>query len=282
MQRKHLASATVAYGVVLINTPAAAQMLHVNPRWEECSFQIDPSLTQPAWRQFTREAGFAIYFRSISNARPLAKGKLEVFYGASVQHSVASDPTSKWNGSTRASFVKMYGPEDMDFSVYGVDFLASRAVTLSRWATLSPYAGVSGYLARADERTAAVSLANENVLGARASVGAELREALVLLMDRDRPWTDSELTLADLATRLETTPHKLSEVLNGLMGKTFYDFVNGYRVRDVQRRIEAGEARTRKMLALALDAGFASKSTFNQAFKKHTGQTPSDFSKVST
>ena len=107
---------------------------------------------------------------------------------------------------------------------------------------------------------------------------SKLKEALVRLMDRDRPWTDSELTLADLATRLETTPHKLSEVLNGQIGKTFYDFVNGYRVRDVQRRIEAGEARTRKMLALALDAGFASKSTFNQAFKKHTNQTPSDFS----
>jgi len=99
-------------------------------------------------------------------------------------------------------------------------------------------------------------------------------------MDRDRPWTDSELTLADLADRLGTTPHKLSEVLNAQIGKTFYDFVNGYRVRDVQRRIQNGEARTRKMLALALDAGFASKSTFNQAFKKHTNQTPSDFGRL--
>ena len=61
------------------------------------------------------------------------------------------------------------------------------------------------------------------------------------------------------------------------VGQTFYDFVNGYRVREVQRRIKAGEARALKMLALAMDAGFASKSTFNQAFKKHTSQTPSDF-----
>jgi AraC-like DNA-binding protein len=83
--------------------------------------------------------------------------------------------------------------------------------------------------------------------------------------------------LADLATRLGTTPHKLSEVLNSQLGQTFYDFVNGYRVRDVQRRIKAGEARRLKMLSLAMDAGFASKSTFNDAFKKHTSQTPSDF-----
>lgn len=106
---------------------------------------------------------------------------------------------------------------------------------------------------------------------------AQLKASLLTSMDNERPWKDSELTLADLAVRLNSTPHKLSEVLNSEIGQTFYDFVNGYRVREVQRRIQAGEARALKMLALALDAGFASKSTFNQVFKKHTSQTPSDF-----
>jgi len=104
-----------------------------------------------------------------------------------------------------------------------------------------------------------------------------LKKSLLAIMDAEQPWKNSELTLADLAARLNSTPHKLSEVLNSQVGQTFYDFVNGYRVRDVQRRIKAGEARALKMLALAMDAGFASKSTFNQAFKKHTSQTPSDF-----
>ena len=104
-----------------------------------------------------------------------------------------------------------------------------------------------------------------------------LKTSLLALMDAEKPWRDSELTLATLAERLNSTPHKLSEVLNAEIGETFYDFVNGYRVREVQRRIKAGDARALKMLALALDAGFASKSTFNQAFKKHTSQTPSGF-----
>ena len=104
-----------------------------------------------------------------------------------------------------------------------------------------------------------------------------LRESLLRLMDRDQPWKESELTLPDLAGRLNSTPHKLSEVLNSQMGQTFYDFVNGYRVREVQRRIRAGDTRTLKMLALAMDAGFASKSAFNEVFKKHTSQTPSAF-----
>jgi AraC-like DNA-binding protein len=113
--------------------------------------------------------------------------------------------------------------------------------------------------------------------GLNEGEAARLKASLLALMEKECPWKESDLTLADLATRLGSTPHKLSEVLNSELGQTFYDFVNGYRVREVQRRIQSGEARTLKMLALALDAGFASKSTFNQAFKKHTNQTPSDF-----
>lgn len=104
-----------------------------------------------------------------------------------------------------------------------------------------------------------------------------LKDHLTAVMERDHLWKESGLTLADLAERLSTSPHKLSEVLNTQLGQTFFDFVNGYRVREVQRRIAAGEARNVTMLSLALDAGFASKSTFNLVFKKLTSQTPSDY-----
>ena len=104
-----------------------------------------------------------------------------------------------------------------------------------------------------------------------------LRDELMAVMEQERPWRDSDLTLADLSDRLSTTPHKLSEVLNSQVGQSFYDFVNGYRVREVQRRIAAGDTQRVTMLALALDAGFASKSTFNVVFKKHTNQTPSAY-----
>lgn len=113
--------------------------------------------------------------------------------------------------------------------------------------------------------------------GLRDGEAEQLRASLLAVMDGECPWKDSELTLPDLAARLNSTPHKLSEVLNDQVGQTFYDFVNGYRVREVQRRIRAGDAQRLKVLALALDAGFASKSTFNAAFKKHTSQTPSEF-----
>jgi AraC-like DNA-binding protein len=106
---------------------------------------------------------------------------------------------------------------------------------------------------------------------------ARLERALIAAMEKDRLYQDSELTLADLAERLDTTPHKLSEVLNAQLQQTFYDFVNSYRVKDVQRRIADDRLKNLTILALALDAGFASKSTFNHVFRQHTGRTPSAY-----
>jgi hypothetical protein len=53
-------------------------ILHVDPRWKECSFKLDAALTPEAWAQFTREAGLVAYFRPLTDARPLGKGKYEL------------------------------------------------------------------------------------------------------------------------------------------------------------------------------------------------------------
>ena len=107
-----------------------------------------------------------------------------------------------------------------------------------------------------------------------------LRAALLTLMATEHPYRDPELTLAALAERLKSTPHKLSELLNRELSQTFYDFVNGYRVEEVRARLADPGTKHLNILALGLDAGFASKSTFNQAFKKLTGQTPSGYRKA--
>ena len=150
----------------------------------------------------------------------------------------------------------------------GVDFTANQRTDLTAYLDAD---------VKTDEATSEATGPRYERSGLTERQAQRLRELLLTMMERERPWQNSELTLVDLATRLHTTPHKLSEVLNSQVGQTFYDFVNGYRVREVQRRIAAGEAKRVKMLPLALDAGFASKSTFNLVFKKLTSQTPSDY-----
>ena len=165
--------------------------------------------------------------------------------------------------------------------VYGIGYMGLRQPEVFRFATaehLIPTLKAEARAAQpAEEATPESDAARYERSGLTLPEARRLKDELLAAMDKQRPWKDSELTLADLASLLNTTPHKLSEVLNSQIGETFYDFVNGYRVREVQRRLAAGEGRALKMLSLALDAGFASKSTFNQVFKKHTSQTPSDF-----
>lgn len=52
--------------------------LHVNPRWGECSFQLDSALTQNQFQQFTGEAGKVIYFRPVIDASPMGAGMVEL------------------------------------------------------------------------------------------------------------------------------------------------------------------------------------------------------------
>jgi AraC-like DNA-binding protein len=113
--------------------------------------------------------------------------------------------------------------------------------------------------------------------GLEPARAAAIEKALLALMEDDGPQEDSDLTLQDLADRLEVSPHNLSEVINRRLGASFHDFVNGYRVEEAKRRIRDPKLAHQTILAVALESGFRSKSTFNKIFKRFTGVTPSQY-----
>ena len=104
-----------------------------------------------------------------------------------------------------------------------------------------------------------------------------LHERLLRLMETERPWRDDGLDLPALAAALDASPNHVSQVLNGREGKSFYDFVNGYRVAAVQERLAEGGEDASSLLEIALACGFRSKATFNRIFKQHTGLTPTQY-----
>ncbi|MEZ4905955.1 MAG: helix-turn-helix domain-containing protein [Spirosomataceae bacterium] len=83
--------------------------------------------------------------------------------------------------------------------------------------------------------------------------------------------------MADLAQKLKTNPSVLSAAINQNFGKNFNDFVNEYRIEEFKKQIQLPENKKLTLLAIAFDCGFNSKATFNQAFKKLTGQSPKEF-----
>jgi AraC-like DNA-binding protein len=103
------------------------------------------------------------------------------------------------------------------------------------------------------------------------------RERLLAYMTAERPWLDPDLSLADLARRLKTTPTLLSQVVNAGVGKNFNDFVNEYRVEGFKQQARDPANAHLSLLGIALDCGFNSKATFNRAFRKFTGTSPGEF-----
>jgi AraC-like DNA-binding protein len=95
------------------------------------------------------------------------------------------------------------------------------------------------------------------------------------LMETEALYCQPALNIAALARRSGYPEYLVSAVINRRIGKPFWDYVNSYRVEAVRARLrDPGESRT--ALQLAYDHGFTSKSTFNAAFKRLLGQTPSE------
>ncbi|UZO81940.1 AraC family transcriptional regulator [Aquimarina sp. ERC-38] len=109
-----------------------------------------------------------------------------------------------------------------------------------------------------------------------------LTQRLEQLMEVDKVYLENTLTLKDLAVRLQTSSNNISWLLNNHYEKSFYEFVNTYRVKEFIHKIEKGEHQTHTLLALSLDSGFNSKSTFNKVFKQVVQETPSAFVKNRT
>lgn len=89
-------------------------------------------------------------------------------------------------------------------------------------------------------------------------------------------WRDANLTAPILARHLTTNTSYLSRALNEGLGQNFNEFVNRLRVEAVQAELTRSDE-NRDILAIALDAGFNSKASFNRVFKRLTGETPTDF-----
>lgn len=96
-------------------------------------------------------------------------------------------------------------------------------------------------------------------------------------MEEKRLFIDSNLTLDTLAIQLNTNKHYLSQVINEIIGKNFYTITNEYRIREAKKLLCSPEYRNVTIEGIANLVGFKSKSSFNTAFKKITGMTPSEY-----
>ena len=108
----------------------------------------------------------------------------------------------------------------------------------------------------------------------------ELKARLLIVMEENNPCLERGITLSHLANIVGCTPNNLSQVINDELGKSFFDFINGYRISHAKQQLRCKKAEKVTILQIAMDAGFNSKSAFYTAFKKEVGMTPSQYRKI--
>ncbi|MHA7832648.1 MAG: AraC family transcriptional regulator [Flagellimonas sp.] len=107
----------------------------------------------------------------------------------------------------------------------------------------------------------------------------KLYEKLIVHMDKEEPYLDPEITLRSLASELQLPPHQLSQVINQNSDYNFSNLINHYRVEKFKLLVQDPRFKNHTLLSIALESGFNNKNSFNQAFKKETGHTPSQYRK---
>lgn len=107
--------------------------------------------------------------------------------------------------------------------------------------------------------------------------GALYLQRLSALMENEKPFTNSNLTLPQLAGKLSISQHHLSQLLNDRLNQTFFEFINYCRVEEAKKCLKDPQKQHLKILAIAYEVGFNSKSNFNSAFKRFVHQTPTQY-----
>lgn len=110
-----------------------------------------------------------------------------------------------------------------------------------------------------------------------AELGESLLQELEQYMQVQKPYLESDISLPGLAQQLGISLNYLSQVINQHTGKNFFDYINAYRIEQATSMLADDAANKLNILNLSMQVGFNSKSAFYNAFKKHTGQTPTQY-----
>jgi len=112
---------------------------------------------------------------------------------------------------------------------------------------------------------------------ARTDKNEQLSRQIISLMEQQKLYKDSDLTLSKLAGVLKVKPYVVSGVLNEYHGKSFPEFINYYRIQEAQQLLQSKKHQVYSIESIAFDCGFNTPSAFYTYFKKITKLTPSEY-----
>ena len=100
---------------------------------------------------------------------------------------------------------------------------------------------------------------------------------LTKLMEVDKIYRDSDLSLQILAKKISIKPYLLSQIINERLKRNFYDYINSYRIEEAKQILVRPGRVKLNIVLLADEVGFKTRAAFYKTFKKNTNKTPKQF-----
>lgn len=130
---------------------------------------------------------------------------------------------------------------------------------------------------RTKKKMAVSGFKNYGKSGLNEDRALEISKKLNDLCINEKVYLDSQMNLKKISVLINESPHQVTETLNRLIGQSFSEYLNNFRVEEFKRLLAQPFYQKYSILALAFEVGFNSKATFNAAFKRITKQTPSEY-----
>ncbi|HVW98626.1 MAG TPA: helix-turn-helix domain-containing protein [Mucilaginibacter sp.] len=125
----------------------------------------------------------------------------------------------------------------------------------------------------------AVTSDNEEEGNAAPHTEEQLLTTILYFFEEEQLFMNPGLRVGLLARKAKTTPRVISRIINKRLGKSFTELVSFYRIEEVKKRMADPAYRHYSATGIAMEVGFTSKSAFNEAFKRQSGMTPSEYLK---
>jgi YesN/AraC family two-component response regulator len=125
------------------------------------------------------------------------------------------------------------------------------------------------------------SLLQNNVVPNCDKKEQEILIRLIEVMENDKAFLNSEITIQDIAKILGTNRNCISRLINSYFEKSFPALLNEYRIKEAIRLLIDSKSSKFKLEAIGEMSGFKNRQVFHSVFKKETGLTPNDFRQMS-
>lgn len=107
----------------------------------------------------------------------------------------------------------------------------------------------------------------------------KILDNIIFELETRQYFLDNLASLSELAKKIGESPHHVSQVMNEKLNKSFFELLASYRIDEAKKILSGDKKGKITVEEISEMVGYNSKTAFNNAFKKLSGKTPSEFRK---